>query len=248
MEDSKLLALHDDLSKYQNKKKSGLGVSNAYNFAGSKNKQSSDSTATTVREDGLPNNSLYVNFLRQGTYDPTKDDTTANIYGDGRVIKRNFDDCITEISVSSNSDDDENSVGKKKKITKEERKEQKKEEKKAKKKAAKLEAKKQAKIEAKLAARKQRANAKGDEIPSATTNNDDTADEKIDSSSSASKKKSKKRKKSNDDEKDCESSTSGAKKKSKCADDETLEIKISNTDKESGNSKKKKKKKRKSVK
>merc|ERR1712194_235962 len=203
MEDSKLLALHDDLSKYQNKKKSGLGVSNAYNFAGSKNKQSSDLTATTVREDGLPNNSLYVNFLRQGTYDPTKDDTTANVYGDGRVIKRNFDDCITEISVSSNSDDDENSVGKKKKITKEERKEQKK----AKKKAAKLEAKKQAKIEAKLAARKQRANAKGDEIPSATTNNDDTADEKIDSSSSASKKKSKKRKKSNDDDKDCESST-----------------------------------------
>jgi hypothetical protein len=135
MEENKVQAFHDELTLLADKrgKTGGLGLGGgSYSW--------SVSNVTTERTDGLPNNPLYVNFVREGSFDTAKPN-----HGDGRMIKRNFDDCkeITE-NISSNgsrcsvvSED----VSKRVKLTKEE------------KKAAKLEAKRQAKIAEKKAAR-----------------------------------------------------------------------------------------------
>lgn len=132
MEEDKIQKLHDTLSKL--KKGKGLGTSSHYNFGGghtSNNgipfKEGKD--GKIFREDGLPINALYSNFVKEGSY--SKQDSALK-YGDGRVIKRNFDDCANEDD--ENSKDNENSRSIKKR---------KKEEKKALKKAEKLEAKKQ---------------------------------------------------------------------------------------------------------
>lgn len=135
MEETKVQAFHDELTLLADKrgKTGGLGLGGgSYSW--------SVSNVTTQRTDGLPNNPLYVNFVREGSFDTAKSN-----HGDGRMIKRNFDDCkeITE-NISSNgsrcsvvSED----VSKRVKLTKEQ------------KKAAKLEAKRQAKIAEKKAAR-----------------------------------------------------------------------------------------------
>jgi len=56
-----------------------------------------------VRGDGLPNNPLYFGFVREGTYDKNK--SSAAKYGDGRVIKRTFDDCKESSGDDSSSDE-----------------------------------------------------------------------------------------------------------------------------------------------
>merc|ERR1719416_191856 len=85
MEEQKIQALHDTLKKL--KKSAGLGVASHYNFGKIKTKEVN---GKTIREDGLPNNPLYTPFLKEGTYDPSTADATK--YGDGRAIKRNFED------------------------------------------------------------------------------------------------------------------------------------------------------------
>lgn len=154
MEDSKLLALHESLSKLR--KSAGLGVSSRYSWQKADTNESNFTTAedgTTIRKDGLPVNPLYNNFVKEGSYDPTKLD-----HGDGRAIKRDFSDSAALISDSGNStsDGDDASLDsdarrKKKKLRKEKRKE----DKKAAKKAAKLEAKRQAKLEEKKRMKKE---------------------------------------------------------------------------------------------
>jgi len=122
MEEDKIQKLHDSLSKLSRGK--GLGVSSHYNFGGTSNKNGvplkEGEDGKLHREDGLPANALYSNFVRQGSY--VKQDSALK-YGDGRAIKRNFDDC--------NSSDDDSTSRAKKKAKKKELK-----------KAAKLEAKK----------------------------------------------------------------------------------------------------------
>lgn len=130
MEESKLQAIADSLSKHSGRK--GLGTcSGAYSW--SKTATSSTSPAGT---DGLPKNALYLHFVKEGTYDPTQ---KLNMnHGDGRAIKRDFSDIPLIVDDASA---DVASSKKSKKLSKEERK--------AIKKAAKLEAKKKAKLEEK---------------------------------------------------------------------------------------------------
>ena len=114
---------HDTIAKLKPKARGGLG-SHAFH-----NAQEIDN--------GLPKNGLYCNFVRE-----LGDKLEYNEYGDGRVIKRNFDDCTPDLIDASPQKKD-------KKLSREERK--------AVKKAAKLEAKRQAKLQEK---RKLKAEAK----------------------------------------------------------------------------------------
>lgn len=138
MEESKLQALADSLSKHSGRK--GLGT---YGGEYSWSKTATSSTTTQSRDDGLPNNPLYSNFIKEGTYDPLQ--KTPLNHGDGRLIKRDFSD-IPAISDETSNDDQ---TKKKKKKSSKKSKEERKAEKKAIKKAAKLEAKKKAKLEEK---------------------------------------------------------------------------------------------------
>jgi hypothetical protein len=141
MEESKLQALADSLSKHSGRK--GLGT---YGGEYSWSKTATSSTTTqSARDDGLPNNPLYSNFIKEGTYDPLQ--KTPLNHGDGRLIKRDFSDIPAIVDETSN--DDETKKKKSSKKSKEERKAEKKALKKAAKKAAKLEAKKKAKLEEK---------------------------------------------------------------------------------------------------
>lgn len=135
MEEDKIQSLHDSLSKLR--KSAGLGISSHLNFGGP------NKSSHTKRDDGLPSNELYSNFVREGLYDHTKkDQNDAAKYGDGRFIKRNFDDCTPVAGQAddvSSDDCDDSSAAKL----------QRKAKKKKNKKAAKLEAKRQAKLEEK---------------------------------------------------------------------------------------------------
>lgn len=135
MDEAKAIALHETLAKL--KRSAGLGVASHYNFGNVKTKQVD---GQTVREDGLPNNPLYHPFVREGTYDPKT--AAARQYGDGRVIKRNFDD-------DGDGSGGEGDGGK----PKQQRKREAKEKRKAEKKAAKVAAKRQAKLEEKRRAK-----------------------------------------------------------------------------------------------
>eukprot|EP00984_Skeletonema_dohrnii_P016176 scaffold7136_cov64-Skeletonema_dohrnii-CCMP3373.AAC.4 len=170
MEESKVQALHDTLSKL--KRSAGLGVSSHYNFGGKC--KTTEVNGQIVREDGLPTNPLYHGFVREGTYDPKASDAAK--YGDGREIKRNFDDCKGLVSSSSGSEDN-NDKSTQKKLKKEA------------KKKAKMEAKRQAKLEAKRQAKieeKRRAKLEA-KVKSAVEDEDTTT--------SKSEKKDKKKKK-----------------------------------------------------
>ena len=132
MEEDKIQKLHDSLSKLRRGK--GLGISSHYNFGGGNSVDNGhgvnikeNGNGELYREDGLPVNALYSNFLKQGSYSKTD---SALKYGDGRKIKRNFDDCTS--GGEEGSDGDSTKAAKKRK----------KAEKKALKKAEKLEAKK----------------------------------------------------------------------------------------------------------
>lgn len=135
MEEDKIQKLHDSLSKLRRGK--GLGISSHYNFGGGNNVDNGNGVSIKenehgefYREDGLPVNALYANFLKQGSYSKTD---SALKYGDGRKIKRNFDDC-TPGGEERDGDSDSSSAKAAKK--------RKKAEKKALKKAEKMEAKK----------------------------------------------------------------------------------------------------------
>lgn len=151
MEEEKAQKLVDTLSKLR--KSAGLGVSTHFNFGGASEliQFKKDHAGNLFREDGLPVNGLYSGFVREGTYNP---ETSAQIkYGDGRKIKRNFDD-IDNMSDSKKGKKTKKDESKKSKKSKEERKAEKKaaklEAKRAAKKAEKLELKKKQKLEAKL--------------------------------------------------------------------------------------------------
>ena len=182
MEESKVQALHDTLSKL--KKSAGLGVSSHYNFG---KVQTKEVDGKLVRADGLPNNPLYFPFVREGTYDKNKSDAAR--YGDGRAIKRNFDDISDDGSDNNGNNDN-------KKKSKEERK--------AEKKAAKLEAKRQAKLEEKRRIKKEEkrlARLNSGVSEKSTASNTEEKEKKKrkvsdDDESKSKKKKSKKSKKS----------------------------------------------------
>jgi len=182
MEEDKIQSLHDSLSKLR--KSAGLGISSHLNFGGS---------SSTKRKDGLPTDELYSNFVKEGLYDPTtKKRNDAAKYGDGRFIKRNFDDCTPEDDqVDDASSTCSSTVELKRKA-----------EKKKKMKAAKLEAKRQAKLEekkkAKLAAK--RLSKKSKEKESDTKSCKSEASDKVKSKSKKSKQ-SKKHQNDKDDSK-----------------------------------------------
>ena len=147
MEEEKIQRLHDSLSKLRKGK--GLGTNSHYSWNGHDSiPLKKDKDGNLIRDDGLPVNGLYSNFVKEGTYNPEKTKENASLrYGDGRIIKRNFDD-IQQMS-------DENSTNSRKKAkTKDERKAEKKAAKLEAKRQAKLEEKKRLKLEAKRAARK----------------------------------------------------------------------------------------------
>ena len=91
------------------------------------------------REDGLPNNTLYSYFVKEGTYSKN----AKGLHGDGRPVKRDFSDVRPRGHGSDDDTDVEADSDKAK------RKALRKAEKKAAAKAAKLEAKRQAKLEEK---------------------------------------------------------------------------------------------------
>ena len=115
MEDHKLQALHDSLSKLRGHK--GLGTSSQYSWQKTVAQEDGD----RQKKYGLPNNTLYSYFVPEGTYDPKKKASD----GDGRFIKRDFGSAS-----SSSSEDDESS------FDTAERKRRRKEKRKAEKKAA----------------------------------------------------------------------------------------------------------------
>lgn len=134
MEEKRAQAFHDELSLLANKR----GKSGGLGLGGGSYTWSFTTGATSERTDGLPNNPLYVHFVREGSFDAAK-----SSHGDGRTIKRNFDDCDELSAKVSSSSGTRSVVGeevpKRVKLTKEQ------------KKAAKLEAKRQAKIAQKKA-------------------------------------------------------------------------------------------------
>ena len=156
MEEEKVQRLHDSLSKLRKGK--GLGTNSSYSWNVHESiPLKKDKHGNMYREDGLPVNGLYANFLKSGTFDPKKaKENSALKYGDGRAIKRNFDD-IEPIS-------DGDKGREKKKKSKEERKAEKKAKKLEEKKKVKLEEKRRLKLEAKKAARGKEAAKKEKEL------------------------------------------------------------------------------------
>ncbi len=208
MEEDKIQRLHDSLSKLRKGK--GLGTNSHFSWnAHASVPLKKDEDGNMYREDGLPVNGLYANFVPQGTYDPTKMKENSTLkYGDGRVIKRNFDD-IEPISSSEGNGEDKS----KKKKSKEERK--------AEKKAAKLEAKRQAKLEEKrrlkLEAKKaamniEKVNTAEEEGKASSIQPEKEGKEK------SKKKKSKKKKSENSKDDDANSSELPKKSKRKRED------------------------------
>jgi hypothetical protein len=154
MEDHKLQALHDTLSKLRGRH--GLGTSSLYSWQNN----SSQAAAAKAPPSGSGGNPLQAHFHREGEH-PHR--SLARGDGDGRAIKRNFDD-LEESNRSSPIGDDGRKGKKKRKASdkndkKKMSKEEKKMEKKAALKAAKLEMKRQAKLEEKRR-EKQAAKAK----------------------------------------------------------------------------------------
>jgi hypothetical protein len=154
MEEAKLQALHDSLSRIRGRKGLGTGGSQ---FSWQK------ATAAGDGQNRLPTNALYNHFVPEGSYDPNN----KAAIGDGRTIKRDFSDCVNQ------SDDDDQKEG----ISKEERKRRRKEEKKT----AKLEAKRQAKLEEKRRLKRQAKTINVDassppSVASITMNSNDAKD------------------------------------------------------------------------
>ena len=89
MEETKLQALADSLSKHGGRK--GLGLSGGeYSWSKTNNRNEAGvDDGEQRRNDGLPNNALFSNFVREGTYDL---EASRGQHGDGRTIKRDFSD------------------------------------------------------------------------------------------------------------------------------------------------------------
>jgi hypothetical protein len=150
MEDAKLQALHDTLSKLRPSGHKGLGSKTQYSWQrqfGEKPQQERHPAAAS-----LPNNALYAKFVPEGTYDPT-----AVNDGDGRAIKRDFSD-TNKVADSANSSSASVTSSARKR-----RKKERKEEKKEAAKVAKLEAKRQAKIEEKKRVKREAKKRKKEE-------------------------------------------------------------------------------------
>ena len=107
MEDSKLQALHDSLSKLRGHQ--GLGSRGAYSWQ--KKSAGTQEGGKGPAEFGLPANALYANFLPAGTYDPKAGKAHD---GDGRAIKRDFSDDDDSSSSSDDNDDEETKKRKRK--------------------------------------------------------------------------------------------------------------------------------------
>jgi hypothetical protein len=177
MEDSKLQALADSLSKHAGRK--GLGTGGGqYSWV-----KTSESSSMKGPEggDGLPKNELYSHFVKEGSYDPNsivKD-------GDGRAIKKDFSD-LRVLSEDGSSDNADTKAKKR-----------------ASKKAAKLEAKRQAKLEEKREAKKlaklEKAKASQEEEEKASDKKDKKRkSEAVDEVEKPKKKLKKDKKKKND--------------------------------------------------
>lgn len=199
MEESKLQALHDSLSKLTAGRQ-GLGRAAQYSWQKKKKHQNAS------QDYGLPSNALYANFVPEGAlYNPQDAASGQTDFGDGRYIKRNFSD-------DENSDDEIANKKQKKspKLSKEERKALKKQ----KAKEAKLQAKKEAKLQAKRLAKKQQQQQTSMEEESTTVNQSQTASTITTESSSPSiAKESKKSKKDKKRKKEQASSTDSKKRK-----------------------------------
>ena len=195
MEEQKIQALHDTLAKL--KKTAGLGVASHYNFGKIQTKQVN---GQTVREDGLPNNPLYFPFVKEGTFDASTAD--AKKFGDGRAIKRNFDDCKSNANVDVD-DGSESSNSSSDKKSKKKRKKEAKEKKQAEKKALKLEEKRQAKLEAKRQAKleeKRREKLQSEKLPKKMAGEEEKhSHDKDDTNENEKEKEDGKRKKSKKD-------------------------------------------------
>ena len=207
MEEEKIQRLHDSLSKLRRGK--GLGTNSHFSWNAHESiPMDKDKDGNLFRTDGLPVNGLYSNFVKQGTYDPQKaKENSAVKYGDGRKIKRNFDD----IKATDDDEDSDRSSKKSKKKSKEERKTEKK--------AAKLEAKKQAKLEEKKC-QKLEARKAAKKLESSGSKGDDATSKSADEENKKSKKKGKKKKDSDSGsssktKKDASSSSRDKEKKSK---------------------------------
>eukprot|EP00587_Corethron_hystrix_P012763 CAMPEP_0113320542 /NCGR_PEP_ID=MMETSP0010_2-20120614/14323_1 /TAXON_ID=216773 ORGANISM="Corethron hystrix, Strain 308" /NCGR_SAMPLE_ID=MMETSP0010_2 /ASSEMBLY_ACC=CAM_ASM_000155 /LENGTH=169 /DNA_ID=CAMNT_0000178373 /DNA_START=320 /DNA_END=826 /DNA_ORIENTATION=+ /assembly_acc=CAM_ASM_000155 len=129
MEESQLQALHDAVAKLKPSGRRGLGSNASARYV--KGHPVNDKGE---RKDGLPNNPLYSNFVKEG--DMRVDEKLTGLDGDSRMVKKNFDDIVDVFH-----DDEVPAEKKKRKMTREE------------KKAAKLAAKKARKMEEKRAAK-----------------------------------------------------------------------------------------------
>jgi colicin import membrane protein len=165
MEDAKLIALHETLSKLTGHK--GLGSNGLYSWQKNKNHDESKNPKLEQVRSNLPQNQLYAHFLPAGTYDPndeSKQNHNKN-FGDGRYVKRDFSDItndsdnnkpnnskVTYDSVDSNGGDETSTrESKKKRKTRleDDDKIRRKEEKRKRLKLEKLEAKKKARLDEK---------------------------------------------------------------------------------------------------
>mmetsp|Transcript_7913 Transcript_7913/g.14903 ORF Transcript_7913/g.14903 Transcript_7913/m.14903 type:complete len:218 (+) Transcript_7913:94-747(+) len=215
MEEEKIQRLHDSLSKLRKGK--GLGINSHYSWNAHESiPLKKDKDGNLSRDDGLPVNGLYSNFVKEGSYNPEKiKENYSNKYGDGRAIKRNFDD-IQTIS-------DEHAEESSKKV-----KRKSKEERKAEKKAAKIEAKRQAKLEEKkrLKLEAKRAAKKTKEQEGHVLTRVDDGKEKVTSVKTvdlprrSEEKKSKKTKKSTNEKKSSKEKKTTKEKKKKISSSE----------------------------
>jgi hypothetical protein len=209
MEEEKIQRLHDSLSKLRKGK--GLGINSHYSWNVHESiPLKKDKNGNLFRDDGLPVNGLYSNFIKEGSYNPerTKDHSSYK-YGDGRAIKRNFDD------IQQMSDDNIQNCSKKvKKKSKEERK--------AEKKAAKIEAKRQAKLEEKkrLKLEAKRARRKQKELKGEASNSVDEEKDKIHNGSTIDSKNAKVERQPKKKKKSAKEKKSEKKKKKECSTSE----------------------------
>ena len=146
MDDAKLQALHDSLSKLRGGSH-GLGTSSQYSWQ--RRRGGGESTAERQKRLGLPNNTLYSYFVPEGAY---KRDSSNPDDGDGRFIKKDFSDLQEETNDNASSDSSSSHDDQEKRRR---RKEKRKAAKKVAAKAAKLAAKKKEKLEEKKRLRKE---------------------------------------------------------------------------------------------
>jgi len=104
--------LHDSLAKLKTSGRKGLGISSGVRYI-----KGESINEKGGRTDGLPNNPLYANFVKEGTEILTE--AKAMFDGDGRKKKTNFDDCVdVHTEESGDGDNDKKSRRSRKKEAK----------------------------------------------------------------------------------------------------------------------------------